>query len=249
MWCLFLTWLAAVSLQVSEAQYSSYHRRVYVNGRPIYPLHSIRTSGSSLNPVHRPLTSTADTEPVQLDIYYETNCPDSMRFVTQQLYPLYQEMKNSLKIRLIPFGKGTAYFNEVSKQYDFNCHHGPAECLGNTVQSCVISLYPQPEDHMNLVNCMEAYPRPSSSGSKCAKRLGLDWNKISKCADGEEGNRLLYENYKITNALSPRLNFVPWIVINRVYTRDQQRRGLRNLKEVVCENMKNNHPKCGKTFY
>jgi interferon, gamma-inducible protein 30 len=40
-----------------------------------------------------------------MDIYYESLCPDSVRFISQQLKPLYNDFKKHLDISLIPFGK------------------------------------------------------------------------------------------------------------------------------------------------
>ncbi|GBO36240.1 hypothetical protein AVEN_154553-1, partial [Araneus ventricosus] len=78
----------------------------------------------------------------------------------------------------------------------------------------------------------------------CARRLSLDWKSISKCAEGEEGQRILYRNGELTKALQPPVTFVPWININRVHTNEIQRRSLRDLKSVVCEAYKVPHPKC-----
>ncbi|GFY23214.1 gamma-interferon-inducible lysosomal thiol reductase [Trichonephila clavipes] len=128
-----------------------------------------------------------------------------------------------------------ALFDEISQKYEFQCHHGPRECYGNTVQGCAISLYPDTETHLNFINCMESYPRPSESGPKCARRLSLDWKSISKCADGEAGKQILYKNSELTKELQPSLTFVPWINVNKVHSDSIQRRALRDLKSVVCD--------------
>ncbi|KFM58934.1 Gamma-interferon-inducible lysosomal thiol reductase, partial [Stegodyphus mimosarum] len=263
MFSLFLSCLAIASacLQVVSAQYNSgFHRRYYIYRRPAsnYPpnadLRNYFASASDVqqtavaSPAQSDSRSSTSPEKVQLDIYYETDCPDSMRFVTRQLYPLYREMESILDIRLIPYGKAREYYNTETKKYDFMCHHGPSECYGNTVQSCVISLYPEKKDQMNFIDCMENYPRPSQSAAKCARRMSLDWNKIEKCASGDEGNRLLHENAQLTENLNPRLYFVPWIVVNKVYSDSNQRMSLRNLKSVVCNAYKGDHEKCPKSF-
>lgn len=48
---------------------------------------------------------------VKVDIYYESLCPDSVRFISQQLQPLYNNFKKHLDITFIPFGK-----SNVSKE-------------------------------------------------------------------------------------------------------------------------------------
>ena len=42
--------------------------------------------------------------PVQIQVYYETLCPDSIRFVAEQLYPTYQKLGQYLNIEFIPYG-------------------------------------------------------------------------------------------------------------------------------------------------
>ena len=39
---------------------------------------------------------TASTsEPIALDVYYETLCPDTIRFYKEQLYPAWEKLKDS----------------------------------------------------------------------------------------------------------------------------------------------------------
>jgi hypothetical protein len=46
-------------------------------------------------------------EQVKMDVYLESLCPDSIRFISQQLYPLYNEFKDNLEITFIPHGKSS----------------------------------------------------------------------------------------------------------------------------------------------
>lgn len=40
-----------------------------------------------------------------MDIYYTSLCADSMRFITDQLMPLYDDFQKHLDITFVPFGK------------------------------------------------------------------------------------------------------------------------------------------------
>lgn len=42
---------------------------------------------------------------VQVGVFYESLCPDSIRFVKNQLEPIYQDFNEFIQIDFIPFGK------------------------------------------------------------------------------------------------------------------------------------------------
>ena len=44
---------------------------------------------------------------VQVEVYYETLCPDTRYFIRQQLYPVWQDLKHIMDIHWKPYGKAT----------------------------------------------------------------------------------------------------------------------------------------------
>lgn len=50
---------------------------------------------------------------VNVDVYYESLCPDSIYFITKELGPIYDQLKSVLKINLYPFGKASVSVNCV----------------------------------------------------------------------------------------------------------------------------------------
>lgn len=52
--------------------------------------------------------SGRQTEKVKVSVYYEALCPDSKFFITYQLVPAYEELKEFLILDLIPYGKAEA---------------------------------------------------------------------------------------------------------------------------------------------
>lgn len=42
-----------------------------------------------------------------MDIYYESLCPDSIKFINSQLRPNYEAFKQNLEITFVPFGKSS----------------------------------------------------------------------------------------------------------------------------------------------
>lgn len=66
-----------------------------------------------------------------------------------QLGPVYEEFQDYIDILLVPFGKSESEQNGAK----FHCQHGPAECLGNRLQSCVISSTGNQAAQVKFVVC------------------------------------------------------------------------------------------------
>ena len=98
----------------------------------------------------------AEGQTVKLSVHYESLCPDSIRFITTQLYPSWQHFgENILHLDLNPFGKANVRYLEINvflyrylkyvqfsdsgSSWDFSCQHGPEECRGNKVQACILN--------------------------------------------------------------------------------------------------------------
>lgn len=50
-------------------------------------------------------TNSINAQKLHVAIYYESLCGDSVRFITNQLNPAYEELKNYIDIFFVPFGK------------------------------------------------------------------------------------------------------------------------------------------------
>merc|ERR1712236_12275 len=75
-------------------------------------------------------------EAVQIDVIYESLCPDSTRFISQQIPPMYEAIGQHVEIKFRPYGFATT--TEVDGSYQFECQHGERECYGNIVQACTV---------------------------------------------------------------------------------------------------------------
>ncbi|KAH8293038.1 hypothetical protein KR054_009465 [Drosophila jambulina] len=100
---------------------------------------------------------------VPIAVYYESLCPDSAKFITEQLYPAVRgELRDVVDLTLVPFGKSQVSVGQTSysiypfswtmahlhrsplqfftqgSEVTFTCHHGPNECYGNKVHACAI---------------------------------------------------------------------------------------------------------------
>ncbi|XP_067134316.1 gamma-interferon-inducible lysosomal thiol reductase-like [Centruroides vittatus] len=184
--------------------------------------------------------SELTAQPVLVSVYYETLCPDSKRFILDQLWPTYQAVSDIIDVDLIPYGK--AYETELNNgTYLFHCQHGPDECYGNIIQTCAVKLL-DIRKSLALIQCMESYSQSQAAGAKCARRQDIDYNKIEECVQSKQGNTWQHEMAKRTDSLKPPLHFVPWITFDGVYTREHQNRGLNDLLGLVCDLYKGPKP-------
>ena len=126
----------------------------------------------------KPITASKN---VSIEVYYECLCPDSVNFITRQLYPTYKTLGKYIDIELIPaFGEVLTYnflksFANMSfLQYEadgtggweFTCQHGPNECIGNLYQVCLLDMYRNQNDQIELINCIESDRYPHQATEK-----------------------------------------------------------------------------------
>ncbi|XP_001606905.1 GILT-like protein 1 [Nasonia vitripennis] len=167
--------------------------------------------------------SMSAAERVKVDVYYEQLCPYSVMFVTQQLVPAYEYLKDYVTVNFVPFGKAS-YVKGFPVR--FTCQHGPAECQGNKRQACAlfeiqqsVSLTHRQRAAVDIVGCVMANSRKSSAALDCAKRIGLteaSIDNIERCSNGITGDELLISYGEETKAFESPLLGVPSVALNGV---------------------------------
>ncbi|CAK1587408.1 unnamed protein product [Parnassius mnemosyne] len=176
-----------------------------------------------------------DDNKVKIAVYYESLCPDSKRFITTQLAPVWRDLRGAVKVKLVPYGKAT--HDKVNGKWQFTCQHGADECYGNKLQSCILkdrSLLDT--DKMELVICLMSQANPDKALDTCLEQVKKLSNsdKIKRCASGEMGDNLLASYGDKTDLIQRPLSFVPTVVINEKYDQAVQDEAMNNLKAVVC---------------
>ncbi|XP_070518174.1 GILT-like protein 1 [Cardiocondyla obscurior] len=184
---------------------------------------------------------------VNVDVYYESLCSDSMRFIANQLVPSYPELEPYVKINFIPYGKAMHSFDSETGLWQFVCQHGPAECRGNKAQACAIRSIEVAETNknkqslaVNLVGCVMSAENPANAVPQCAQSVGLSEEAqafIDNCITTSMADELLSSYGNMTYALQSPLRFVPTIVINKEYSKENQDEALRNFSKLICRHL------------
>ncbi|XP_076331198.1 gamma-interferon-inducible lysosomal thiol reductase-like isoform X2 [Tachypleus tridentatus] len=190
------------------------------------------------------LNSQLDAQPnklVQVGVYYEALCPDSIDFIVEQLWLAYKKVRSIFEVDLVPYGK--AWEKQLKNgTWVFQCQHGREECYGNLVQTCAVCLLNNTDLSLPFVHCAMSSSHPQSAGPMCARKLNIDYRPIEKCLTSDQGNRWQHEMGKKTESQKPHITFIPRVVINGVYSKLNQEKALRNFLGLVCENYKGPKP-------
>jgi interferon gamma-inducible protein 30 len=186
---------------------------------------------------------------VNVAVYYESLCPDSIKFFTQQLYPSLQgNLSKYVNLTLLPYGKSTT--TQEFGHYEFSCHHGPGECRGNRLHVCAIRLIDDGNSSEGLgynkvttgfINCLMDRVVPNGNQTdfptkECATiNYVPKYAEIENCANDVEGSRFLNDVGVQTAALKPPLTSVPTIVFNKQFKQDDNELAQTNFVKALCQ--------------
>merc|ERR1711973_1086985 len=170
------------------------------------------------------LLSSSSAE-LTLDLYYESLCPDSTRFISQQLGPMYQQLGADVTVNFFPYG-----FADT-----IEVEGGGAECYGNVVQACTIAHTEDRDVQVDLIVCMMSSPDPSNAGPDCFQEWSLDYQPILDCIENGEGNQLHADNGVVQNGLDPKPNNVPWSNFDGVHGAEYWELEEVGLTQYICE--------------
>ncbi|KAJ8922473.1 hypothetical protein NQ315_007501 [Exocentrus adspersus] len=127
---------------------------------------------------------------LNINVLFESLCPDSLKFIREQLYPNWKDLAPYVNLKLVPFGKSASLEDGT-----FICQHGPQECKGNRIMSCALQTITDQNLQVEYVNCfMDVFKKgrndPEEFGQLCSAQYGVDLNEMIKCYSSEEGTIL-----------------------------------------------------------
>lgn len=163
---------------------------------------------------HWPADAAANaTALVAVDLYGEALCPDTKHAVADVLAPMLAAgFGSALRLRYVAAGKTRAAIAGGG----IACQHGALECKFNRYINCAQRAAPQ-EAWFAYARCLHAHPSDLEAAAPgCAAAAGIAHGALAACAEGGEGAALEAAAVAETEALSPRLTFVPWILVEGV---------------------------------
>lgn len=177
---------------------------------------------------------------VNVSVYYETLCWQSVRLIQRQLYPVWLDFTENLNISFVPYGKAVYNRNEKGL-YSFECQHGPQECLGNRIQACALRELKGDEiKTMNYIKCFMSYDNfYSYNTTTCFEDIvGIKNNRsktnFDECVNSMKGDELLAYYGDITYSVNPSITSVPALTFNGTFDFHLQDLSERDFRSVVC---------------
>jgi predicted DsbA family dithiol-disulfide isomerase len=128
----------------------------------------------------------AKADAAKLEMFIMSQCPYGVQ-VENAVAPVKKQLGDKLDLSIHYIGDGD--------KSNLQSMHGPAEVKGDITQLCVNKL--AAAKSLDFITCQNKNPRAIDTNWKdCAKEVGVDEAKISKCADGDEGKALLVASFE-----------------------------------------------------
>merc|ERR1719219_2164262 len=145
---------------------------------------------------------------LSLEIYYESLCPDSTRFISKQLGPMYEALGSDVNVNFNPYG---------------------------FAEACTLAHTEDRDTQVGLIVCMMSSPNPSTAGPDCFQQMSLDYQPILDCIESGEGDQLHAKYGEIQNSLDPRPDNVPWSNFNGEHGLEYWELEEYGLTQYVCD--------------
>ncbi|CAF1050307.1 unnamed protein product [Rotaria sordida] len=184
-----------------------------------------------------------DNDRVNFTIYYEALCADCRQFIITQVWFAYQAVADIVNLTFIPYGNAHEVYRPETKLYQFYCQHGPDECYANLIHTCVIALYPETQQHIPFIYCMDSIVDDVEKVARqCAKNTSIDFEKVATCTNSRMGNQLQHTYAVETERTKPTEGFVPWVTLNGNHTKEIQDLAETDLISLICDTYKGPNP-------
>jgi len=137
--------------------------------------------------------------PVRVDFFVMSKCPDARKCETL-FSPSLLKLSSILNFTV-------SYIASESKSNEFECMHGPDECLGNKQQLCVQNTCSQ-ITFIKFLQCQSnQLQNIPNNGEQCVKEASdetLKWSDIETCVKSNKANELFHKSLEKTRSASAK---------------------------------------------
>lgn len=160
--------------------------------------------------------SLAEDNKTRVGVHYEALCPYSKRFIVDQVVAHYDELSPIAYFDLHPCGKANCT-KDAEGVSQCDCQHGEVECSQNRMQGCALdALSGNEPSQIKFVGC--AMQLASASYEPCCQEVGLNYETILACSNGQQGHEIMHRECSESDQLVEETNMVPTVRFNGRYS-------------------------------
>ncbi|ESZ97718.1 hypothetical protein SBOR_1905 [Sclerotinia borealis F-4128] len=130
--------------------------------------------------------SVSDHKPIPLEAHIMSKCPDAQDCLKMMVLPAMQKVYDKVNFTL-------SFIGAPTDNDGVACKHGPQECMGNILELCSASLYPDPKIYLGFTMCLTRDYKDIPERSlveDCALEHGMDFDKLNACTVQDDGGRV-----------------------------------------------------------
>ncbi|TMW65963.1 hypothetical protein Poli38472_003728 [Pythium oligandrum] len=170
---------------------------------------------------------------LRLELYWRAFCPGCRGFITKPLLKLLRDpqFRDNIDFRPVP-AAGTTYDAATGA---FVCNNGKLECVGHKWLSCAIDEFPQVEEMIEHLACLESKDNKGKTWNAIIDKCftTTDRQRMRSCFD-TKSTELLQKH--IAEREKVDISWVPYVRINDAPIGDARHGiGYKQLQDEVCK--------------
>lgn len=132
---------------------------------------------------------------VKVEFFVMSQCPYGVR-VVDAIAPALQKLGSEVDFHL-------EFIGGKDSDGTLSSMHGPNEVTGDKAQLCAAEI--SKANYLDFVACQnQNYRNVATNWEACAKKTGIDVDKLTACIEGEQGNQLLSASFDRARAKGAR---------------------------------------------
>ncbi|KAK6596020.1 hypothetical protein H4I96_07469 [Botrytis cinerea] len=129
------------------------------------------------------VASVSDHKPIPLEAHIMSKCKFNQDCLKMMVLPAMQRVYDKVNFTL-------SFIGAPTDNDGVACKHGPQECMGNILELCSATLYPDPKIYLGFTMCLTRDYKDIPDRSlveDCALEHGMDFEKLNACTVQDDG--------------------------------------------------------------